>query len=90
MKIAIDSAITSSMSHAAIEDRAVIVSPKQKPEAVTFRWDPALLDEVRGIAKRTGRSINETGEMLMTWAVEASKRELAARGVPEASTPDTE
>lgn len=54
----------------------VIVSPRKRPVQVKFRWDPDLAEELRQIAERTDRSINEAGELLMRWAIERSKAEL--------------
>lgn len=66
----------SAISYGVLEGEGVIVSPKKQPEQVKFRWDPDLIQEVRDIAERTGRTINEAGEMLMRWAVERAKTEL--------------
>lgn len=54
----------------------MIVPPKKDPVNVKFRWDETLADDIKMIAEKTGRSMNETGEMLMRWAVERAKAEL--------------
>lgn len=68
----------SGSTNGVIEDDRVIVAPKKTPEQVKFRWPPDLIEEVREIAKRTGRTMNEAGEMMMRWAVERAKHELEA------------
>lgn len=64
----------------AVEGGAVIVTPKVEPVQVKFRWDPAIRDELEAIAKRTHRTINETGEILIRWAIERAKEELELAG----------
>lgn len=54
----------------------VIVPPRTKPTQVKFRWPPDLQKELAAIAEKTNRSINETGELLMRWAIERAKAEL--------------
>lgn len=53
-----------------------VVPKKQEPMRAVFRWAPSLVDEIDEIAKATGRSRNEAGELLMRWAVERAKHEL--------------
>lgn len=65
-----------------VESKAVIVPPKTASVQVKFRWPPDLLDEIRAIAERTGRSQNEAGERLMRWAIERAKVELEMAGEP--------
>lgn len=64
---------------------AVIVSPKKPPKQVKFRWDPDLVRELERLAERTGRTMTDTAELLMKWAVERAKAELelAAKEVGE-------
>lgn len=58
----------------------MIVPPKSKSVVVqcNFRWPSDLPEEIRAIAERSGRSLNETGELLMRWAVERAKAEYEA------------
>jgi hypothetical protein len=67
-----------------VSTSSVIVPPKKPAEQVKFRWDPDLIQEVHALARRTNRSINETGEMLMRWAVDRAKTELEMAGAAEA------
>lgn len=60
----------------------VIVPPKSKAKAHTFRFPPTLLSDIHAIADRQGRTVNETAVMLMTWAVTVSKAELEAAAPP--------
>ena len=72
---------------------APILSKKSKPESLTFRWDPELFAELRALASETGRSLNETGEILMRWAVQEARRDLerqAARTASEKKEEPTE
>lgn len=59
-----------------LEGDGVIVPPKTEPKSVRFRWPPDLVEEIEAIAARTGRSMNEAGELMMRWAVERTKAEL--------------
>lgn len=59
-----------------IVSEGVIVSPKKPAEQVKFRWDPDLVVQLKELADRTHRTINETGELLIRWAIERSKEEL--------------
>lgn len=54
----------------------MIVPPRAKATQVKFRWPPDLQAELAAIAEKTNRSINETGELLMRWAIERAKAEL--------------
>lgn len=54
----------------------MIVSPKKPTVQVKFRWDPDLKRELESIAERTGRTANETSELLIRWAIERAKQEL--------------
>lgn len=58
----------------------MIVSPKNPPVQVKFRWDPDLLEELKTLAEATNRTQNDTGERLMRWAIERAKAELQLLG----------
>lgn len=66
-----------------VDGGTVIVSPKKPAAQVKFRWDPALRDELAALAERTGRTVNETGELLMRWAIQRAKEELELAGDTE-------
>lgn len=72
--------VMNTASRDVVGGRGVIVTEKKQPEQVKFRWDPALIQEIRAIAERTNRTINDVGETLMRWAVERSKAELEMTG----------
>ncbi len=63
-----------------VQSDAVIVPPKTQSVQVKFRWPPDIGVEIAAIAKRTNRSMNEAGELLMRWAIERAKQELDAAG----------
>lgn len=65
---------------AVLGSEPVIVSPKKDPKPILFRWDPDLVAEIQAIAERTNRSVNETSELLVRWAVERAKAELEMTG----------
>lgn len=70
----------SATAEGVVGDGPVIVSPKKEPVQVKFRWDPSLLAELKELAERTDRSMNECGEMLIRWALERAKQELDEAG----------
>lgn len=50
-----------------------VVIPKQPPVQLKFRWDAALVDELRAIAEATGNSMNDAAEMLVRFAIETTR-----------------
>lgn len=66
-----------------IEGAGVIVPPKTKSKNITYSWSEDVIDKVRSIAHRQGRSVNETSELMMRWAIDRVEAELAAAGPPQ-------
>lgn len=69
-----------------IETASVIIPPKAKSRVKQpkFRWSEDTVDRLEVVSNDADRSMNETGEILMRWAlqeVEREKKMLA--GVPE-------
>ena len=55
------------------KDHAPVVPSRPKTEQVKFRWPPELIQEIRDVARRSGRTINDAGELLMRFALDADR-----------------
>jgi hypothetical protein len=64
-----------------------IITRRTKPESMTFRWDPVVFAELRAIALETGRSLNETAETLMRWAIVQARADLDKQATAEGLAP---
>src|SRR5580765_1185402 len=81
----------SKMNAGVIGTGTVILPPKVSKEDLKspmFRWHPDTVARIKRIAEMQGYSVNEAGEMLMRWAIEATEKELGLAGKLEAVEQD--